>query len=82
LSFTTGSVERSVAIVQRLKLFAIRVSFGSVSSSVSMPASMSHKSVPAELRERYAPPADLVRLSIGIEDCGDLIADLERAMVG
>jgi cystathionine beta-lyase len=82
LSFTTGSVERSAAIVQRLKLFAIRVSFGSVSSSVSMPASMSHKSVPAELRERYAPPADLVRLSIGIEDCGDLIADLERAMVG
>jgi cystathionine beta-lyase/cystathionine gamma-synthase len=43
---------------------------------------MSHKSVPAELRERYAPPADLVRLSIGIEDRGDLIADLEQAMVG
>ncbi|HLP84024.1 MAG TPA: PLP-dependent transferase [Phycisphaerales bacterium] len=79
LSFTTGSVERSARIVQRLKLFAIRVSFGSVSSSASMPASMSHKSVPAHLRDRYAPPADLVRLSIGIEHVDDLIADLQAA---
>jgi cysteine-S-conjugate beta-lyase len=80
LSFTTGSIERSAAIIQALRLFAIRVSFGSVSSSVSMPASMSHKSVPAELREKYAPPADLVRLSIGIEDVDDLIADLRAAL--
>ncbi|MFY7896497.1 MAG: PLP-dependent transferase, partial [Phycisphaerales bacterium] len=82
LSFTTGSVERSAKVVQALRLFAIRVSFGSISSSVSMPASMSHKSVPAELREKYAPPADLVRLSIGVEKAEDLIADLAGALDG
>lgn len=80
LSFMTGSVERSAKVVQALRLFAIRVSFGSISSSVSMPASMSHKSVPAELRERYAPPADLIRLSIGIERVDDLISDLQTAL--
>jgi cysteine-S-conjugate beta-lyase len=80
VSFTTGSVETSRRVVEALTLFAIRVSFGSVSSSVSMPASMSHKSVPAELRERFAPPADLVRLSIGIEHVDDLLADLAQAL--
>lgn len=80
LSFMTGSVERSAKIVQALRLFAIRVSFGSISSSVSMPASMSHKSVPVELRDRYAPPPDLIRLSIGIERLDDLVADLTAAL--
>jgi cystathionine beta-lyase/cystathionine gamma-synthase len=41
---------------------------------------MSHASIPAELRGRLGPPPDLVRLSVGIEDADDLIADLERAL--
>jgi cystathionine beta-lyase/cystathionine gamma-synthase len=40
---------------------------------------MSHASIPQSLKERMAPPPDLVRLSIGIEDVDDLIEDLERA---
>jgi cystathionine beta-lyase/cystathionine gamma-synthase len=40
---------------------------------------MSHASIPSALRDRLAPPPDLVRLSVGIEDVDDLISDLERA---
>ena len=40
---------------------------------------MSHASIPSALRDRLAPPSDLVRLSVGIEDVDDLLADLERA---
>lgn len=79
VSFTTGSPELSRRIVEATRLFTIAVSFGSVTSSISLPCHMSHASVPAELRERLAPPADLVRLSVGIEDADDLLEDLEQA---
>ncbi len=80
VSFETGSAEASSAIVQALTLFATRVSFGSVSSSASMPCWMSHKSIPASARAEHAPPADLVRLSIGIEHVQDLLDDLAVAL--
>ena len=80
LSFTTGSVEVSKAIAEYAEFFHITVSFGSVSSSISLPGSMSHASVPPEvLAERNLPP-DLVRISVGIEDEEDLIEDLGRAI--
>jgi cystathionine beta-lyase len=60
-------------------LFDIAVSFGSVASTISLPAKMSHASIPQSLKERIAPPSDLVRLSIGIEDVDDLIDDLAQA---
>lgn len=78
--FETGSVETSQRVVEALKLFSIRVSFGTVSSSASLPFYMSHASVPEKERERHALPRDLVRLSIGIEHIGDLIDDLEQAL--
>ncbi|MBX3379280.1 MAG: aminotransferase class V-fold PLP-dependent enzyme [Phycisphaeraceae bacterium] len=78
--FETGSVDTSRRIVEALKLFAIRVSFGTVSSSASLPFYMSHASVPEKERERHALPRDLVRLSIGIEHIDDLIADLDQAL--
>ncbi|HXT20619.1 MAG TPA: PLP-dependent transferase, partial [Thermoanaerobaculia bacterium] len=81
VSFTTGDAERSRRLVESLRLFSIAVSFGAVGSSVSLPCRMSHASIPAELRDRLAPPEDLVRLSIGIEDPQDLIDDLEQALV-
>jgi cystathionine beta-lyase/cystathionine gamma-synthase len=56
------------------------VSFGSVGSSISLPCRRSHASVPPELRDRLGPRPDLVRLSIGIEDVDDLLADLEQAL--
>ena len=80
VSFTTGDPERSRSIVEAARLFTIAVSFGSVGSSISLPCRMSHASIPEELRGRLGPPADLVRLSIGIEDVADIIADLEQAI--
>jgi cystathionine beta-lyase len=82
VSFTTGNPEISRRIVEATRLFAIAVSFGSVGSSISLPCRMSHASIPRELRGRLGPPPDLVRVSVGIEDPEDLIADLGRAMEG
>jgi cystathionine beta-lyase len=80
LSFTTGSVEVSKAIAENAEFFHIMVSFGSVNSSICFPGNMSHASVPAEVRAERNLPADLLRLSVGIEDEEDLIADLDRAI--
>jgi cystathionine beta-lyase len=81
ISFTTGDEELSKKIVEATRLFDIAVSFGSVASTISLPCRMSHASIPTSLKERLAPPADLVRLSIGIEDATDLIQDLEQALL-
>ena len=60
-------------------MFSICVSFGSINSTISLPGCMSHASVPPEVGELRNLPCDLVRISVGIEDAGDLIADLEQA---
>jgi cystathionine beta-lyase len=80
ISFTTGDEELSRRIVEGTKLFSIAVSFGSVASTISLPCCMSHASIPASLKDRLAPPSDLVRLSVGIEDPEDLIEDLSLAI--
>jgi cystathionine beta-lyase len=79
LSFATGDVELSKIIVEESKLFKITVSFGGVSSLISLPCFMSHASIPAETRAARGLPDDLVRISTGIEDAKDLLVDLERA---
>lgn len=79
LSFTTGSLKVSRQIVEATRMFSICVSFGSVNSTISLPGCMSHASVPPEVGELRELPCDLVRISVGIEDAGDLIADLEQA---
>jgi cystathionine beta-lyase len=79
ISFSTGDALLSERFASATKLFDIAVSFGSVASTISLPAKMSHASIPDALRERIAPPPDLVRLSVGIEDVDDLIDDLARA---
>jgi cystathionine beta-lyase len=79
ISFTTGDEKLSAAIVETTRLFKVAVSFGSVGSTISLPCRMSHASIPVALRERLAPPSDLVRISVGIEDVNDLILDLDRA---
>ena len=80
MSFTTGSVELSKAIAESAELFRITVSFGSVNSSISLPGTMSHASVPPEVLAHRELPLDLVRISVGIEDEEDLVADLDRAI--
>src|SRR5215472_13238087 len=79
LSFTTGSAEASRIIVEATRMFSICVSFGSINSTISLPGCMSHASVPPEVGELRELPCDLVRISVGIEDAGDLITDLEQA---
>ena len=80
LSFETGNLEASKAIVTDTELYKITVSFGSVGSSISLPCYMSHASIPAEVRAARGLPDDLVRISVGIEDPRDLISDLECAL--
>jgi cystathionine beta-lyase len=80
VSFTTGNSHFSARVAEAARLFRIAVSFGSVGSTISMPCRMSHSSIPPGLRDRLGPPADLVRLSVGIEDVDDLIEDLEQAL--
>jgi cysteine-S-conjugate beta-lyase len=79
ISFTTGDASVSQRVVSSTQLFAIAVSFGSVNSVISLPCAMSHASIPVSLKQTFALPADLVRISVGIEDVDDLIEDLERA---
>lgn len=79
VSFETGSLIQSLRFTQGTRLFPLTVSFGSVTSTASLPGRMSHACIPAELRTRSF-PEDLVRLSIGIEDVGDLLTDLERGL--
>jgi cysteine-S-conjugate beta-lyase len=81
ISFTTGDVALSRQVVEATQLFDIAVSFGSIGSTISLPCRMSHASIPQALRDRLAPPPDLVRLSVGIEDVDDLIEDLSRAFI-
>jgi len=78
--FQTGNLALSEHIVTVTKLFKITVSFGSVSSVISIPGHMSHASIPEQVRAARDFPEDLVRLSIGIEDPKDLIADLKVAI--
>jgi cystathionine beta-lyase len=80
LSFTTGSFAMSKAIAEHAQFFRITVSFGSINSSISLPGTMSHASVPPEVMAQRDLPGDLVRVSIGIEDEEDLIADLDQAI--
>lgn len=80
ISFQTGSLEVSRRVAEASKLFAITVSFGGIGSSISVPCRMSHASIPAEVQKKVELPEDLVRVSVGIEDAGDLIEDLSRAL--
>ena len=79
LSFATGDVNLSKIVVEKTELFKITVSFGNTASLISLPCFMSHASIPAEVRAERGLPDDLVRISAGIEDVDDLVADLEVA---
>jgi cystathionine gamma-lyase len=70
------------AFVRRLRVFALAESLGGIESLCCHPASMTHGSIPAAERERRGVTETLLRLSVGIEDAGDLIADLDQALAG
>lgn len=81
VSFETGSVARSREIIRRARLFRTTVSFGGVTSSIGLPCAMSHASVSEAERATSGLAEDLVRISTGLEDARDLLADLERAFL-
>ena len=70
--------QEAVDLVARTKLFQLAESLGGVESLIEHPARMTHASTAGA---PFAPPANLVRLSVGIESADDLIADLEAALV-
>ncbi len=75
-----GTREDVDAFVRNLRLFALAESLGGIESLCCHPVSMTHGSIPAEEREKRGVTDTLLRLSVGIEDVGDLIADLEQAL--
>ena len=78
--FLKGGLAESRDFLERLELFTLAESLGGVESLVDHPAIMTHASVPPEARAKLGITDSLVRLSIGIEDAADLIADLEAAL--
>lgn len=75
-----GTFEEAVRIVEQLQIFTLAESLGGVESLAGHPASMTHASIPKEEREKSGVVDSLIRLSVGIEDASDLIADLEQAI--
>ena len=82
VSFTTkgNNYEEAIKIVEKLKIFTLAESLGGVESLAGHPASMTHASIPKEEREKTGVVDSLIRLSVGIEDEDDLIADLNQAI--
>lgn len=75
-----GDAQRATDIIRKLKLFTLAESLGGVESLVSQPYSMTHASIPLDQRLAKGIVPQLIRLSVGIEDVNDLIADLEHAL--
>ena len=69
-------------MLERVRLFTLAESLGGVESLIEHPAIMTHASIPAETQARIGISDGLVRLSVGVEDADDLIADLEQALAG
>ncbi len=80
ISFDMGSLDNARAVVERTELFTLAESQGGVESLIGHPATMTHASGPPGLRESMGLSLGLVRISVGIEDPDDLVADLEHAM--
>jgi cystathionine beta-lyase len=75
-----NSLEKAVSIVSSLNVFTLAESLGGVESLAGHPASMTHASIPKEEREKTGVTDGLIRLSVGIEDSEDLVADLAQAL--
>jgi cystathionine beta-lyase/cystathionine gamma-synthase len=81
LSFDLGSEEASRRFLNQVKVCSLAESLGGVESLISLPAQMTHASMPKEVRDRIGITDSLVRLSVGIEDVEDIIADIDQALL-
>jgi cystathionine beta-lyase/cystathionine gamma-synthase len=82
ISVETGSKANAATVLGRVRVFSLAESLGGVESLISHPASMTHASVELERRAALGVTEGLVRLSCGVEDVDDLLADVERAFQG
>jgi cystathionine gamma-lyase/cystathionine beta-lyase/cystathionine gamma-lyase/homocysteine desulfhydrase len=80
VAFETGSLDNAKNVLESVKLCILGESLGGVESLISHPATMTHASVPAEKRAQLGITDGLVRISVGIEDVEDIIADLDQAL--
>ncbi|HZH62398.1 MAG TPA: bifunctional cystathionine gamma-lyase/homocysteine desulfhydrase [Metabacillus sp.] len=80
ISFDVGSAEKSANIVKKVKYFTLAESLGAVESLISIPALMTHASIPPERRNELGITDGLIRISVGLEDIEDLIDDLDHAI--
>jgi cystathionine beta-lyase/cystathionine gamma-synthase len=81
LSFDLESLDAARRFLNQVKLCSLAESLGGVETLISLPASMTHASMPADVRNRVGITEGLVRLSVGIEDVEDIIADLDQALL-
>ena len=82
ITIELGTRERAATMLGRVRLFSLAESLGGVESLISHPASMTHASVPDDRRAQLGITDGIVRLSCGVEDANDLLADLESAIKG
>jgi cystathionine beta-lyase len=75
-----NQLEDALNIVKKVEIFALAESLGGVESLIGHPATMTHASIPKDVREQSGVVDSLIRLSVGIEDADDLIADLTQAL--
>ncbi len=80
VSFEVSSGDAARSFLERLRVFTLAESLGAVESLAESPAFMTHASIPEEIRTRVGVSDGLLRLSVGIEDVDDLLADLEQAL--
>lgn len=82
ISFTLkgNQLQDALDLVQKVEIFALAESLGGVESLIGHPATMTHASIPKEVREKSGVVDSLIRLSVGVEDAEDLIADLQQAL--
>lgn len=80
VSFDVGSGEKAEQVLQKVRYFTLAESLGAVESLISIPALMTHASIPPERRATLGITDGLIRISVGLEDVDDLIEDLEQAL--
>ena len=81
LAFDLGTEEGARRFLNQVKICSLAESLGGVESLISLPAQMTHSSMPKEMRDRIGITDSLVRLSVGIEDVEDIIADIDQALL-
>jgi cystathionine beta-lyase/cystathionine gamma-synthase len=82
ISVELGTRERAAQVLNRVRIFSLAESLGGVESLISLPATMTHASVPSDRAENMGMGPGMIRLSCGVEETEDLLADLEQAFEG